>query len=162
MSGREISPEWCRKMAHLEEEVGGGIGAGLLAADPDLFGDVQGNAVAQVAHANHAGAEALKLERDRRQRRLLRALWKAAHEVSDANAELDESVRNQATGEIETEPERSDSEDMWEEFAEYVEVLHENGIDLDMPIEEQLPEDAALPAAYWSDPEGYRRTANEA
>lgn len=150
MSGHEISPDWCRKMARLEEEVGGEIGAGLLAADPDLFGDVEGNAVAQVAHANHAGAEALKLKRDRRQRRLLWDLWRATLALRGWQENFDE-CHSSPDGEFPRLEDEAESEEAWLEIDQFVATLREHGIDLNRDFDEQLPPnpDAPLPADYW-------------
>ncbi|MYE01640.1 MAG: hypothetical protein F4Y03_10240 [Alphaproteobacteria bacterium] len=94
-------------------------------------------------------AEARELERDRRQRRLLVALWNAAWWIQLDIECREEAYRNPESWEIETEPERTEIEEAWKSHAEYVAVLRENGVDPNKPIDQQLPEDAPLPDGYW-------------
>ena len=103
-----------------------------------------------------AAAEAREAARDCRQRRLLRALWNAARTIRTDVEILEESYRCPNTGEID-EPEKTEIEDGWAEVEGYVAVLMESGIDIDVPIQEQLPEDAEFPADYWTSPGAYHR-----
>ena len=93
--------------------------------------------------------EAALAERDARQRRLLVALWNAAWWIQLDIECREEAYRNPDFWEIKTEPERTEIEEAWKSHAEYVAVLRENGVDPNKPIDQQLPEDAPLPAGYW-------------